>query len=95
MRTIACILLLAALGTSGPTRADTLIMQGLQQAEQTAAQRPARGMTMAKVTSTWGAPAAKDAAVGQPPITRWEYPDFVVFFEFDHVIHAVAKHPQG
>ena len=95
MRTISCIFLLAALAAVGSARADTLIMQGLEQAQQTAAQRPTRGMTMDKVASKWGAPATKDAAVGKPPITRWEYPEFVVFFEYDHVIHAVARHPQG
>ena len=30
------------------------------------------------------------ATVGQPPITRWDYPHFSVFFEKDRVIHAVA-----
>ena len=77
---------------SGAARADTFILEGLEQSQQTAAQRPARGMTMDKVAAKWGAPVAKDAAVGKPPITRWEYGDFVVFFEYDHVIHAVAKH---
>jgi len=93
MRTTSCLLLLATLALSGAARADTFILEGLEQSQQTAAQRPARGMTMDKVTAKWGAPVAKDAAVGKPPITRWEYGDFVVFFEYDHVIHAVAKHP--
>jgi hypothetical protein len=95
MRTTFCVFLLATLAAVGPARADTLIIEGLEQAQQTAAKRPARGMTMDKVASKWGAPAVKDAAVGKPPITRWEYPDFIVFFEYDHVIHAVATHPQG
>lgn len=92
MRTTSCLLLLGTLALFGAARADTLILEGLEQSQQTAAQRPARGMTMDKVAAKWGAPAAKDAAVGKPPITRWEYGDFVVFFEYDHVIHAVAKH---
>lgn len=93
MRTTSCLLLLGTLALFGTARADTLILQGLEQSQQTAGQRPARGMTMDKVAAKWGTPAAKDAAVGKPPITRWEYGDFVVFFEYDHVIHAVAKHP--
>jgi hypothetical protein len=28
--------------------------------------------------------------VGAPPITRWDYPNFSVFFEGDRVIHAVV-----
>ena len=31
------------------------------------------------------------AAVGNPPITRWEYPSFVVFFENNIVLHSVVK----
>ena len=46
---------------------------------------------MDKVASTWGQPAARNAAVGDPPISRWEYADFVVYFEYSRVIHAVQK----
>jgi hypothetical protein len=53
--------------------------------------RPTRGMTQASVESRYGSPAAVEAAVGDPPITRWEYANFVVFFEYDRVIHAVLK----
>jgi len=28
--------------------------------------------------------------VGKPPISRWEYPGFVVYFEHEHVIHSVV-----
>lgn len=51
---------------------------------------PARGTTMARVEATYGAPTQRIAAVGQPPITRWEYPGFIVYFEHSHVIHSVA-----
>ena len=54
------------------------------------ASRPTRGMTMQKVEATFGAPASRVPAVGNPPISRWEYPGFVVFFEHDHVVHTVA-----
>ena len=52
--------------------------------------RPTRGMSMKAVTNYYGAPASKTAAVGQPPISKWTYPDFVVFFEYSTVIHAVV-----
>lgn len=53
--------------------------------------RPTRGMTQASVQSKYGSPASVKAPVGDPPISRWEYADFVVFFEHDKVIHAVVK----
>jgi hypothetical protein len=88
----SCILLLAALGAWGVATADTLLIEGLDQSQVTAGERPQRGMTMDKVSAQWGAPLAKDRAVGQPPITRWEYGGFTVFFEYSHVIHTVVKH---
>ena len=50
---------------------------------------PSRGMTMTEVTHKFGAPVSKVPAVGNPPISRWDYPGFVVYFERDHVIHSV------
>jgi hypothetical protein len=79
-------LFFAAFGTSA---ADTLQMDGM--APDANAARPSRGMTAASVESRFGAPQAKKAAVGDPPISSWEYKDFVVFFEYDRVIHAVVK----
>jgi hypothetical protein len=54
---------------------------------------PCYRMTMDKVQSRFGTPSQKLAAVGQPPITRWEYPSYIVYFEYDHVIHSVVKRP--
>ena len=51
-------------------------------------------MTMNQVASKFGDPVTKVPAVGKPPITRWEYPGFVVYFEQDHVIHSVVKSPE-
>ena len=52
---------------------------------------PTRGLTMSKVEAKYGAPTERSAPVGQPPITRWEYPGFVVYFEHDYVIHSVTR----
>jgi len=52
---------------------------------------PSRGMSMSQVASKFGDPVTKIPAVGQPPISRWEYPGFVVYFERDHVIHSVVS----
>ena len=53
--------------------------------------QPARGMSMERVEAAFGAPANRVSAVGNPPITRWEYPGFVVFFENNIVLHSVVK----
>jgi hypothetical protein len=73
--------------TVGAAVADDLQMPG---SEPAATERPARGLTMDKVEAKFGAPSRRVPAVGEPPITRWEYPGFVVYFERDRVIHAVA-----
>src|SRR5580693_3791324 len=57
---------------------------------EASAPMPDRGMTMAQVAGKFGDPRSKTPAVGKPPISRWEYPGFVVYFEYDHVIHSVA-----
>lgn len=54
------------------------------------ANRPARGMSMERVEATYGAPTQRVPAVGEPPIARWEYPGFVVYFENQLVIHTVG-----
>jgi hypothetical protein len=53
--------------------------------------KPTRGMTQASVEANFGAPQSTRAAIGDPPISRWEYAGFVVFFEYDRVIHSVSK----
>ena len=52
---------------------------------------PTRGMDMKKVINELGQPTTRFPAVGNPPITRWKYPDRTVFFEYSHVIHVVAQ----
>jgi hypothetical protein len=45
---------------------------------------------MTQVEAKFGAPVTKHDAVGQPPITRWDYAGFSVFFEHDRVIDSVT-----
>lgn len=52
---------------------------------------PARGTTMAEVESRLGSPQARHPAIGEPPISRWVYPEFTVYFEHDRVIHSVRR----
>jgi hypothetical protein len=51
---------------------------------------PGRGMTMEQVEERFGNPAEKIERVGEPPITRWVYGSFTVYFEYDKVIHSVT-----
>jgi len=82
-------LALIALATAGAAHADTLDMDGMDAMNGT--DRPTRGMTQARVESKYGSPDDKIAAVGEPPISRWVYRDFIVYFEYDKVVHAVVK----
>ncbi len=69
--------------------ADVLLLEGIQAERATATQRPSRGTSMERVETMFGMPTNRHAAVGVPPIARWEYPGFVVYFEHQHVIHTV------
>jgi len=75
---------------AGNAAADKLVIENVA-ASAAAGERPSRGTRMAKVKSRFGAPATRTGPVGQPPITRWDYADFVVYFEYDHVVHAVGR----
>ncbi len=56
---------------------------------------PARGATMGAVERNLGKPAQVLPAVGDPPITRWVYPAFTVYFEHQYVIHSVIPAAPG
>lgn len=51
--------------------------------------RPRRGLSMPQVEERFGPPLEKLAPVGDPPITRWNYDKFTVYFEHQYVIHSV------
>lgn len=82
---------LLALGlTALPASADVLLMDGkpvvVEQGDQ-----PARGMHERTVLTRFGEPDARHAPVGDPPIGRWDYRDYSVFFEGPFVIHTVVR----
>ena len=52
---------------------------------------PRRGESMDSVESRFGAPESRQGPVGEPPITRWQYPRFVVVFEGEWVIDTVVE----
>ena len=45
---------------------------------------------MDQVLQRFGEPQQRLGPVGEPPISHWVYPDFVVYYEYDRVIHAVV-----
>ncbi len=55
---------------------------------------PENGLSKAQVEARYGVPIEKRAPVGQPPISRWAYDDFNVYFEYDLVIESVL-HPDA
>lgn len=55
-----------------------------------AGELPARGMTQDAVRAKFGAPSRQVAPVGSPPISRWIYDDFTVYFEGKFSIHTVS-----
>lgn len=77
-------------GLAGGTAvADTLVIEKLRQGA--AENVPARGQNKAEVNESFGSPTSRNEAVGEPPISSWEYTGYVVYFENDLVLHTVAK----
>jgi hypothetical protein len=87
----ACSLAILLAGTAN---ADTLLMDSVQSAPQVAT--PQRGMTMDAVRAKFGNPVTEHPAVPSnegplhPPITRWDYDGYSVFFENSTVLHSVV-----
>ncbi len=84
-------LLVVSLATALPSAsavADTLLIDSTQSAAMTV--RPPAGASMDRVLQRFGEPLPRLGPVGEPPISHWVYPDFIVYFEHDRVIHAVV-----
>lgn len=93
--TIFGMLLLSSLAITHSVSADTLeIPTDIGASNEVNISKPSRGMTMDDVTTTYGEPSEIIAPVGDPPITRWVYPNFIVHFERQYVIYAVVKKKQ-
>jgi hypothetical protein len=75
----------------GTVRAETIAVDDQVSVRNSDINCPGRGMTMKTVEEKFGAPQERHAAVGQPPISRWDYPTFSVFFEHEYVIHSVVN----
>ena len=79
-----------AIALGGYARAETVTDGDQVMVRESDIARPHRGMTMRAVEAKFGVPATRHEAVGEPPISRWDYQGFTVFFERNRVIHAVV-----
>lgn len=70
--------------------ADVLIIDEVRQAERM--ELPKNGQSKAEIEAKFGAPAEKNPAVGDPPISNWKYDTYSVYFEYDLVLFSVL-HP--
>ena len=52
---------------------------------------PGRSMSKQSVRKEFGKPAEISAEVGSPPISKWRYDNFTVYFEDRYVIHAIVN----
>ncbi len=89
-RTMKLSVIALALGVSAPLFAETLAIDGQVTIKPAGVETPQRGSSMTAVEQRFGAPSNKSSSVGNPPITKWFYPNFVVVFEHDKVLHAVV-----
>lgn len=84
------LLATAVLGITLTTaQADTLVIPLGHQATDSFIEMPQRGQAKSTVAQRYGEPATRHAPVGHPPITRWDYSEFSVYFEYDRVIDSV------
>ncbi|HEX7813856.1 hypothetical protein [Dyella sp.] len=90
--------LLAIALTPVAAQADNLLVNRVQQEQ--GMNLPGRGMSMSQVEKQFGAPQRKLQPRGgdsrkHPVINRWDYANFIVYFENSHVIHSVLNTPAG
>lgn len=86
-RLLGLLCLALALPVAGETLHIPLDQQG-----QAGLALPQRGESQRSVLERFGLADEEHAAVGQPPITRWDYREFSVYFEYDHVVNSVLHH---
>jgi hypothetical protein len=92
IRSVLTSAVLALGALAAPASADQLSMQG----STYTGNMPARGTHMNSVLRQFGEPTQRLSPVGgglpqHPPITRWVYPGYTVYFERELVISAVAN----
>jgi len=67
--------------------ADVLLIEEVRQAGRMDV--PQNGMTTSDVRARFGDPVEVHSTIGDPPITRWEYERWSVYFEYKVVLFTV------
>ena len=89
-KTLLAALLVAVAATPMAVSAQTTTTeQPAVASDQTTMVVPQNGDKMDQVRARFGEPVTIDPAVGDPPITRWLYTGFTVYFEYETVLHSV------
>lgn len=81
----AALMLLAASAS-----ADVLLIEEVR--ERMLRDLPSNGLTQVEVVQRYGEPLERRSPVGDPPITRWVYDGYSVYFEYDTVLESVLHH---
>lgn len=93
MKPASYLILLSGLLGAAAGHADVVkIPVGQQAAQEQVGAKPRNGMDKAEVAQRFGEPRDRRGPVGDPPISVWDYGEYVVYFEQDTVLHTVAKH---
>ncbi len=92
MRALLFALTMIVAGYSVQSQADTLQIPISQQGSQVDINLPLFGDSQQQVLSLYGEPVKRHPSIGQPPITRWDYAEFSVYFEYKTVINSVKHH---
>ncbi|QRN55827.1 hypothetical protein ISN74_08115 [Dyella caseinilytica] len=98
MPLLAAITIGTSLAVTQAAHAQQTLTQRVQ--DEKSMNLPARGLSMAQVEKEYGEPLRKLSPRGgdsaaHPTINRWEYTNFIVYFEKSHVIHSVLNTPAG
>ena len=88
-RMVLALILVVLTGFAQPLllSADVLLIEEVRQADRMDV--PENGTTTANVRARFGEPVKVISAVGDPPITSWQYDRWSVYFEYDIVLFTV------
>jgi hypothetical protein len=89
---LSSLMLASSIAYTGLAADEVVIPLGQQ--GESSVERPPRGTNKAQVEAVYGEPESRHGPTGGPPIYRWEYPDYTVYFEGDLVLHTVLKRQQ-
>lgn len=70
-------------------RTTTQVATSSSHGVRTAAKLPPRGTTKAQARARLGDPVRIHGAIGQPPIARWDYANYVLYFENNRLLDVV------